>query len=279
MLSRQRIVRECQTCSCESRWRHSGNVNQQVCVLTTPCAGTVVHLQQVGVSIQDETILTDLSLEVDADACVAVIGASGSGKSTLLRLINGMQRPTRGRVLRAGRDVADTPTQTLCRQTGYALQQIGLFPHLTVADNIGLPLKLAGIETAEREHRLMHLAERLGLTAAQLARYPQALSGGQQQRAGLCRAVILEPDVLLLDEAFSGLDAITRNEALDVFADFRSTRQFATIMVTHDLNEARKIADWLVVLDAGRIVRQGPRDDVLTDPHHPYAKALIEAFR
>ncbi|MEL7296215.1 MAG: ATP-binding cassette domain-containing protein [Pseudomonadota bacterium] len=247
--------------------------------MTAPASGTAVHLDEVGVSIQDETILSDLSLEVADGACVAVIGASGSGKSTLLRLINGMQRPTRGRVLRAGRDVADLSTQTLCQQTGYALQQIGLFPHLTVADNIGLPLKLAGVNPTEREHRVTDLAERLGLTAAQLARYPHGLSGGQQQRAGLCRAVILEPAVLLLDEAFSGLDAITRNEALAVFADFQSSRRFATIMVTHDLNEARKIADWLVVLEAGRIVRQGPRDDVLTDPRHPYATALIEAFR
>lgn len=239
---------------------------------------SVASLTAVGVTIDGREILSDIDFAVEELSTVAIIGASGSGKSTLLRLLNGMRLATRGDVLRRGKPIAEHDMQNLRRATGYALQETGLFPHMTVYDNIQLPFDLAGVPTNEARERIHQLTTRLQLTDAQLQRYPSQLSGGQQQRAGLCRALALNPDLLLLDEAFSGLDAITRNHALDTFLALREDQALTTVLVTHDLNEARRIADWLVVLDQGKIVRQGPRDEVLRDPVHPYARALIEAF-
>ena len=167
----------------------------------------------------------------------------------------------------------------LRRRTGYAMQEIGLLPHLSIADNIGLPLRLAGRGAAAIELRVAALLEAMQLPADLAARYPAAASGGQQQRAGLARALALEPDLLLLDEAFSGLDAITRLATHERFRALRGTEIDACLLVTHDLDEAARLADRLVILNAGRIVREGPRDEVLDDPRDPYAIELVETFR
>lgn len=245
---------------------------------TTPNDKPIVHLDDVSLTFGEAQILEEISLQVAAGQTLAVIGESGSGKSSLLKLMNGQYAATSGVVHRGGDPIDAQDRRQVRRQTGYALQEVGLFPHLRVRENILLPLKLAGKDDSENTERAMALAEQLQLSAAQLQRYPNALSGGQQQRAGLCRALVLEPELLLLDEAFSGLDAITRNDALALFATLKTSLSLTTVMVTHDLNEARRVADALVVLKDGRVVRHGTRQDVLSDPQHPYAKQLIEAF-
>ncbi|MFK8052272.1 MAG: ATP-binding cassette domain-containing protein [Woeseiaceae bacterium] len=219
-----------------------------------------------------------IDLVIEPKTTTAVIGESGSGKSTLLRLLNGMQPADSGSVTRQGRPITSIGTQALRQNTGYAMQQIGLYPHRTIRENIALPLQLAGRVDQNSAQLVTSLARQLQLNDAQLDRYPTELSGGQQQRAGLCRALILQPDLLLLDEAFSGLDAITRSHALDAFLALKARTALTTVLVTHDLNEARKVADHLVVLYEGKIVRQGPKADVLQNPSHPYAAALIKAF-
>ncbi|MEL6870679.1 MAG: ATP-binding cassette domain-containing protein [Pseudomonadota bacterium] len=238
----------------------------------------VAQLQNVGVTIDTTHILHDINLRVDAQRIVAVVGASGSGKSTLLRLLNGLQAPSAGQVLRAGQALDTSNLRQVRMNTGYALQQIGLLPHLSARDNIALPMHLAGWLDNDTQQRIDQLSERLRLSAQQLARYPSQLSGGQQQRVGLCRAMALQPDLLLLDEAFSGLDAITRNATHQRFSELRGSEINACLLVTHDLTEARKLADDLVIMRAGRIVRQGPCESVLQDPQDDYARELIETF-
>ncbi|MEM8547265.1 MAG: ATP-binding cassette domain-containing protein [Pseudomonadota bacterium] len=238
----------------------------------------VAELRGAGVTFAGQPILRDINLTVAAGSIVAVIGASGSGKSTLLRLLNGLQDTHQGEVYRHGQRLVDSDLREVRQRTGYALQQIGLLPHLSIASNIALPLKLAGWDAARQESRVQALADLMQLSTAQLARYPHELSGGQQQRAGLCRAMALRPDLLLLDEAFSGLDAITRVELHEAFLQLRGVELASALLVTHDLAEADRLADWLVILQRGRIVRQGPRDEVLADPQDDYAARLIETF-
>ncbi|MEM9172183.1 MAG: ATP-binding cassette domain-containing protein [Pseudomonadota bacterium] len=238
----------------------------------------VAQLDSVGVRIGENQILEDIDLLVPRGSVVAVIGASGSGKSTLLRLLNGLQQATSGRVLRDGRLLTSADSREIRFNTGYALQQIGLLPHLSVRQNIELPLQLAQWPRARRHERCDVLAARMQVSQAQLQRYPHELSGGQQQRAGLARAMALKPDLLLLDEAFSGLDAITRVELHDTFNALRGAEIDSCLLVTHDLAEANRLADRLVILRHGRIVRQGLREDVLNDPRDDYAARLIETF-
>ncbi|MEO0575219.1 MAG: ATP-binding cassette domain-containing protein [Pseudomonadota bacterium] len=238
----------------------------------------VAELKNVSVHINGQPILNDINLKIEANRVVAVIGASGSGKSTLLRLLNGLQPASGGTVLRDAEPLQPESLRATRMNTGYALQQIGLLPHLTARSNIALPMTLAGWAQDRSRARIDTLRQRLQLTDAQLDRFPAALSGGQQQRVGLCRAMALHPDLLLLDEAFSGLDAITRNDTYVQFEAVRQDEINACLLVTHDLAEAARLADELIILRDGRIVRQGARDAVLNDPQDAYAQQLIETF-
>ncbi|MEM7611473.1 MAG: ATP-binding cassette domain-containing protein [Pseudomonadota bacterium] len=242
---------------------------------STPTA----EIRQVCVELGGTRILSDIDLRIPQATTVAIIGASGSGKSTLLKLLNGLRQPSAGEVLRDGRPIAAHDLRALRFSTGYALQEIGLFPHLSVRDNIALPMRLAGWQPDRIDARTDELIALMQLAPKAIDRFPTQMSGGQQQRAGLCRALALNPDLLLLDEAFSGLDAITRRQTHDHFVGMRGEQINSCLLVTHDLDEAARLADWLVILHRGRVVRQGPRDEVLDDPRDDYAARLIEAFR
>lgn len=239
----------------------------------------IAELDDVDVVLGGAPVLSGIRLSLPTGCVTAVIGASGSGKSTLLKLCNGLVRPSSGTVRRDGAPVSGDGWREIRRNTGYAMQEVGLLPHLSIYDNIALPLRLAGREPATVAARVTTLLAEMQLPAALAARYPAAASGGQQQRAGLARALALEPDLLLLDEAFSGLDAITRLATHERFTELRGTEINACLLVTHDLDEATRLADRLVILNAGRVVRAGPRDEVLADPRDPYATELIESFR
>ncbi|MEO0951538.1 MAG: ATP-binding cassette domain-containing protein [Pseudomonadota bacterium] len=242
-------------------------------------AAPTAQLEDVDVILGGNHILHRVRLTLPAGCVTAVIGASGSGKSTLLRLLNGLVTPQAGTVYRHGQSLTPERLRDVRRDTGYAMQQIGLLPHLSIADNIALPLRLAGRDADAIADRLTSLLDAMQLSPELAARYPAAASGGQQQRAGLARALALEPELLLLDEAFSGLDAITRLATHQQFLALRGTEIKSALLVTHDLDEAARLADRLVILNAGRIVREGPRDDVLADPRDPYAIELVEAFQ
>ncbi len=243
---------------------------------------TAVALHQLGMDFAGTPVLSDITVSFPEDSVTAVIGRSGSGKSTLLRSINGLVRPTRGHVEVMGKPIDYSQLPTLRRGIGYAVQGSGLFPHLSVESNITLSARLAGWDKDRIDGRLARLLELVHLDRELLARYPHELSGGQQQRAGLARAMVLEPTLLLLDEPFGALDPLTR---LDVHAQFRELRHLeprCMLLVTHDMREAMKLADRIVVLERGRLLVQAEVSELKAkhprqEPEHILLELLGES--
>ncbi len=214
----------------------------------------------------DVSALSDIDLEVQDTTLTAFIGRSGSGKSTLLRAINGLVVPSAGVVEVLGEAIDYNALTALRRRLGYAVQGTGLFPHLSVLENIQLPWTIlspskaspepgdATLDEAWLQERVTQLATLLHLDESLLSRFPHALSGGQQQRVGLARAMLLSPALLLLDEPFAALDPLTRMEVQDNLKQLQLAEPCCTLLVTHDMREALRLADRIVTLDQGRIV-------------------------
>jgi osmoprotectant transport system ATP-binding protein len=199
-------------------------------------------------------LLSDVSLVVEAGTTTALLGRSGSGKTTLLRTVNGLVRPTGGRVLVGGVEVGTANLVALRRGIGYVIQEAGLFPHMSIERNIGMALDLAQHPREEIRSKAAEMLRLVGLDAELLGRYPWQLSGGQRQRVGLARALASEPKVLLMDEPFGALDPLTRAEMQTMVRELLRRLKVTTVMVTHDLEEALYLADRVVLLDAGRVV-------------------------
>ncbi|MBX2810285.1 MAG: ATP-binding cassette domain-containing protein [Myxococcales bacterium] len=210
-----------------------------------------------------------VSLQVEDGQTLCLIGTSGSGKTTAMKLVNRLIEPTSGTIRVNGRDVREHDLIQLRRQIGYVLQFGGLFPHQTVAENIGLLCQMDGWtkqQTLERVRSLLHMVnlpyESYG------SRYPVELSGGQRQRVGVARALSLDPQYLLMDEPFGALDPITRHQLHDEFLEIKQKVQKTTILVTHDIKEAFILGDLIGVMDQGRLVQIGSTEDIQasTDP-------------
>ena len=200
-------------------------------------------------------MLHDVSLAIGARETVALVGRSGSGKTTLLRLVNRLLEPDAGRVVVSDRDVREWDPIALRRRTGYVIQDVGLFPHLTVAGNIATVPLLLGWDAARIATRVDELLLLVGLGPTDFrARWPDELSGGQRQRVGLARALAADPPLLLMDEPFGALDPITRSELHAEFGRLKSALARAVIIVTHDIAEALQLADRIAVLHEGRII-------------------------
>ena len=217
----------------------------------------MIDLAHVSRSFGARTVVDDVSLRVEAGAILTVVGTSGSGKTTLLRMINRLVEPSAGTVRIAGRDVRSVPPHLLRRGIGYAIQGHGLFPHRTVAENIGVVPRLLGWD---RRRIAARVDELLGLFRLDPALYrdrlPAALSGGEQQRIGVARALAAEPPILLMDEPFGALDPIIRGRAREDLLAIQ--RRFGTtiVLVTHDMDEALRLGDRVAVMDAGRLVQE-----------------------
>ena len=196
--------------------------------------------------------LAGIDLEVAPGSFVALVGASGSGKSTLLKTINRLVEPTSGRVLLDGEDVAGRDATAMRRKMGYVFQRIGLFPHMSVAENIAIGPRLVGERLGE--DRVGELLTLVDLEPSMADRLPDALSGGQQQRVGVARALAGDPTLLLMDEPFGALDPVTRDALGERVRALHEELDLTTIMVTHDMAEALILADRVLVMDAGRIV-------------------------
>jgi osmoprotectant transport system ATP-binding protein len=231
----------------------------------------------VGKSYPNETALADVSLSFADDTTTAIVGPSGSGKSTLLQLINGLVRPTQGQVFVFGEPIGYERLPELRRQIGYAVQGTGLFPHLTVEGNITLLARLVGWEADRIRHRSAQLMALVDLPAEYARRYPHELSGGQQQRVGLCRAMMLNPPIFLLDEPFGALDPITRREIHHEFLRLQASEARTIVLVTHDLREALKLAQRLVVLERGRVVQEGPCRKVVSNPANEFVRSFFRS--
>ncbi len=239
-----------------------------------------LETRQVTKRFGTHTALAEVSLTVAAGECVALIGQSGAGKTTLLRLFNRLVAPDTGQVAIGGQDANELDPIALRRRTGYVQQHGGLLPHWTVAQNVGLVPRLLGQERRAIEARVDQLLELVGLGAQPFRqRYPRELSGGERQRVAIARALAADPPVVLLDEPFGALDAITRSELRQEFIDIRRQLQKTIVMVTHDLDDALTLADRVAVMRAGTIVESGTPAALCAPPGHPYVQALLERAR
>ncbi|MGL6110431.1 MAG: ABC transporter ATP-binding protein [Rubrivivax sp.] len=209
----------------------------------------------------------DVSLRIEPGRITALIGASGSGKSTLLRLINRLVECDSGRILLDGHDIRNGPPEALRRRMGYVIQSTGLFPHWTVARNIATVPALLGWPAAKVAARVDELLALLGLDPTNYRdRFPHQLSGGQQQRVGVARALAARPAVLLMDEPFGALDPLTRQALQQELARIQQALGSTIVLVTHDIDEALRLGQRLVLLDHGRIVQAGTPAELLTRP-------------
>ncbi|NMG00438.1 glycine betaine/L-proline ABC transporter ATP-binding protein ProV [Aromatoleum toluolicum] len=218
------------------------------------------------------------NFQINAGEIFVIMGLSGSGKSTLIRLINRLIEPTAGQVLVDGQDVASMPPQQLIklrrRDMAMVFQSFALLPHLTVLANAAFGLEVAGVPRKEREARAMKVLEQVGLSAF-ANRYPRELSGGMQQRAGLARALVVNPSLMLMDEAFSALDPLKRTEMQGLLLDLQREHQRTIIFVSHDLDEACRIGNRIAIMEGGRIVQIGTPDEIIRNPADEYVRAFF----
>ena len=225
-----------------------------------------------------QSIVRDVTLDVSAGEAIAVIGRSGAGKTTLLRLINGLARPSSGRVLIDGAEVTGDLTARR-RRIGTILQAAALFPHRTVFDNLATVPRLLGWSEDRIRSAASAMLERLSMPFDHFApRFPRSLSGGEQQRVAIARAMISEPPLLLCDEPFSALDPLVRRELQDAFVMLRDRDDITVVFVTHDVAEGLRVAGRMVLMDAGEIVCDLSRDEFLKS-NQPLVRRFIDAAR
>jgi osmoprotectant transport system ATP-binding protein len=236
----------------------------------------MIDFLDVAVSRGGRTVLKGVSLSVARGEVIALVGQSGSGKTTLLRLVNQMLRPDSGEVHVQGRSVAEWDRIALRRQTGYAIQEVGLFPHFTVAENVALLPSLLEWPAARIDARVNEVLQLVGLLPADFRRrWPDELSGGQRQRVGLARALAADPPILLMDEPFGALDPITRSELHREFRRLQDQLRRTVLLVTHDLSEAFALANRIGVLHDGRL-HACDTPQALTSSQDPYVRTLLE---
>jgi len=234
----------------------------------------ILQADHVAYAFADAVALNDVTLSVDEGRCVALVGESGAGKTTLLRCFNRMVVPSSGAVLVEGRDVSSQPVAELRRRIGYVPQHGGLLPHWTVLRNVALVPDLIG--QADSAAAATRALEQVGLASREFAnRYPHELSGGQRQRVAVGRAIAARQNVLLMDEPFGALDAISRSELQALCAALRRELRVTTLLVTHDLLEADFLADEIAVMRAGRIEQLATLDELMAAPATPYVESLL----
>jgi osmoprotectant transport system ATP-binding protein len=221
----------------------------------------------------------DVSITVARKAFVAVVGDSGSGKTTLLKTINRLVDPDTGSVRVDEKNVEHLPAHELRRQIGYVFQGIGLFPHMTVAENIGITPQLLGWSKADIDARVAELIDLVGLPQTYLSRMPAELSGGQQQRVGVARALAAKPAIMLMDEPFGALDPLTRDALGTEYRKLHDQMGLTTLMVTHDVMEAVLLSDRIIVIREGAIVADGPPREMLMENADPGVRALMDMPR
>ncbi|MCS3919648.1 ATP-binding cassette domain-containing protein [Fervidibacter sacchari] len=217
-----------------------------------------------------------VTLKVNKGETLVLLGSSGSGKTTVLKMINRLIEPTKGTIEIDGRNVQDLDPIALRRSIGYVFQGIGLFPHLTVAENVSIVLRVLGRPKSERRRRAEELLALVGLEPKIFAdRYPDELSGGQQQRVGVARALAADPDYLLMDEPFGALDAVTRDILQQELLRLKEQLRKTIVFVTHDIFEAFLLADRIAVMHQGRIEQVGTKEQLLHQPATDFVRELL----
>jgi|TARA_B110000263_G_scaffold244092_1_gene251663 osmoprotectant transport system ATP-binding protein len=231
-----------------------------------------IEFESVNKSYKQEHVVDDVSLALSSGKTTAIVGESGSGKSTLLQIANGLVLPDSGQVRIDDQSLDYQNLPNVRRGMGYAVQGAGLFPHLTIKQNVTLVAMMSGWSKSRINERYSTLLSFFGLDDELSDRYPHSLSGGQQQRVGLCRAMMLEPPLLLLDEPFSALDPITR---ASIHEEMLRLKDVSILLVTHDMTEAARLAEHLVILKDGQVVQQGSFAQITSEPANDYVSLLI----
>lgn len=238
---------------------------------------TMIQFAHVSKVYGNKTVVNDIELTIKNGEFITILGTSGSGKTTMLKMINKLIEPTSGKILFAGQDIEQMDSVSLRRQIGYVVQEIGLFPHMTVAENIATVPKLLGWDKDRIENRVDELLDLVQLPRDDYGkRYPSELSGGQQQRIGVARALAADPDVMLFDEPFGAIDAITRHDLQEELKMIHQTlNQKTFVFITHDIYEAFKLGTRVVIMDNGKICQFDTPENIIKQPGNEFVKKLI----
>ena len=239
----------------------------------------MIRFDSVSKSYQEKSAVNQLNIKIPTGKITVLIGPSGCGKSTTLKLINRMIDPDAGTVLIDNRPVIDRPSHSLRLEIGYVIQEVGLFPHLTVDENILIVPRLLKWEDRRKRERSTELMRLIGLPESYLRKYPHELSGGEAQRVGVARALAADPIVLLMDEPFGAVDPLNRTVLQDEFAAIQSKLQKTVVFVTHDIDEAIRLADHLIIMKEGEVVQADSPEKILNQPRNRFVRDFIGADR
>ncbi|NCC87615.1 MAG: ATP-binding cassette domain-containing protein [Clostridia bacterium] len=240
----------------------------------------MIRFENISKSFKTKEVLKDVSFTVGEGKLVAIIGESGCGKTTLLKMINCLIRPKRGTIYIKGENIQSLDVIELRRKMGYVIQQTGLFPHMTVRENIEIIPKVQKKDANLIIENTLNLMEMVGLDSKEfLDRYPTELSGGQQQRVGVARAFATDPEIILMDEPFSALDPMTRADLQDELVELQSKLKKTIVFVTHDMDEAIKIADMICIMKDGKILQYDTPENILKNPYDEYVSSFVGAER
>ncbi|HHU71343.1 MAG TPA: betaine/proline/choline family ABC transporter ATP-binding protein [Clostridiales bacterium] len=235
----------------------------------------MIKLEDISKNFRKNKVLKNVSFEIEKGDFVVLIGPSGCGKTTTLKMINRLITPTSGRITIEDKDISKIDPIKLRRNIGYVIQQTGLFPHMTIKENIELIPKVEGFEEDKIKERTEALIELVGLDTSYLDRYPSELSGGQQQRVGVARAFALDPDIILMDEPFSAVDPITRTVLQDELIRLQAKVKKTIVFVTHDIREAIKLADKVCLMNEGQIVQYDTPENILKNPANDFVTEFV----
>lgn len=239
----------------------------------------IIEYKNIGKSYQGKWVVRNFNLTINEGDFLCIVGTSGSGKTTLLKMINGLIVPDEGDITINGIRVIDQDIISLRRKIGYAIQGDGLFPHMTVADNIGYVPKLDGTPKKEVDTIVNRMLSLVGLPLDSKGKYPKELSGGQQQRVGIARAYANSPKILLMDEPFGAVDSITRYQLQEDLKQIHKQTDCTIVFITHDMHEAFKLGTHILVMHEGKIQQYGTTEEVKNHPSNEYVKQLIEMTR
>lgn len=239
----------------------------------------MIQFINVSKAYKEHNVIENINLEINKGELVVLIGPSGCGKTTILKMINRLIEPSDGQIKINGTDIEAQDPIELRRNIGYVIQQTGLFIHMTVRENIEIIPRLAKMPVSEIVDRTVKLMKTVGLPEEFLDRYPNHLSGGQQQRVGVARAFAMNPDIILMDEPFSALDPLTRSQLQDELVSLQSKLHKTIVFVTHDMDEAVKIADRICILQGGRILQYDTPENILKNPAHGFVSEFVGSKR
>ncbi|PJI10053.1 MULTISPECIES: ABC transporter ATP-binding protein [Clostridium] len=236
----------------------------------------MIELRNVCKKVNGKIIIKDVNLTIKDGELVTLIGPSGCGKTTTLKMINRLINQTSGEILINGNQIENQDTIKLRRNIGYVIQQTGLFPHMTVEENISIILRIEKVDNTKINNRVKELLDLVGMKPEEyMYKYPSQLSGGQQQRVGLARALAMNPEIILMDEPFSALDPITRNQLQDEIFTIHENLKKTIVFVTHDMDEALKLADRICIMKDGQVVQYDTPDKILKNPANDFVKSFV----